>query len=143
MRDITRIIIHCAATPNGRHFTVNDIDQWHRLRGFHRAYPRINPELTSIGYHYVIYLDGELHTGRAEEEIGAHAGGFNSQSLGVCLIGTDAFNDMQWEALARLIKNLKTQHPAACVIGHRDLPGVKKLCPGFDVAQWCLKEGIS
>jgi N-acetyl-anhydromuramyl-L-alanine amidase AmpD len=136
MREINLIVIHCAATPNGRHFTVNDIDQWHRLRGFNRAYPRINPELTSIGYHYVIYLDGEVHTGRAPEEVGAHAAGHNGHSLGVCLIGTDNFTPAQWAALKKLVLELAGRYPQARLLGHRDLPGVTKACPGFDVASW-------
>jgi hypothetical protein len=45
MRIITRLIIHCTATPRGRHVTVADIDCWHRQRGF-----------DGIGYHYIILL---------------------------------------------------------------------------------------
>jgi len=33
MRPINRIIIHCTATPEGRHHTAADIDRWHRERG--------------------------------------------------------------------------------------------------------------
>ena len=50
MRKIDEIIIHCAATPEGKHFTVADIDAWHKKRGF-----------KCIGYHFVIYLDGSVH----------------------------------------------------------------------------------
>ena len=53
MRKISTIIVHCSATPEGKSFTVADIDRWHRQRGF-----------ASIGYHYVVYLDGSIHTGR-------------------------------------------------------------------------------
>ena len=41
------IIIHCSATRAGQDITAADIDCWHRARGF-----------WSIGYHYVIRLDG-------------------------------------------------------------------------------------
>ena len=34
MREIKEIIIHCAATPEGKNFTVKDIDVWHKARGF-------------------------------------------------------------------------------------------------------------
>ena len=30
MRNINKIIIHCSATPEGKDFTVKDIDTWHR-----------------------------------------------------------------------------------------------------------------
>ena len=34
MRKITEIIVHCSATPEGKAFTVADIDAWHKKRGF-------------------------------------------------------------------------------------------------------------
>ena len=49
MRKIDKIIVHCAATPEGKDFTVQHIDGWHRQRGFR-----------CIGYHYVIYRDGSV-----------------------------------------------------------------------------------
>ena len=82
MRKITEIILHCAATPEGKDFTVADIDRWHRARKFN-----------GIGYHYVIYRDGTVHAGRPVERSGAHCTGHNAQSVGVCYIGgcaTDA-----------------------------------------------------
>jgi len=36
MRQIDMIVIHCGATPNGRHNTVEDIDKWHRANGWQR-----------------------------------------------------------------------------------------------------------
>lgn len=76
MRKINKIIIHCSATPEGREITVEDITLWHKKRGF-----------KTIGYHYIIYLDGSIHIGRPEEEIGAHCVGQNSNSIGICYIG--------------------------------------------------------
>lgn len=35
-RYINGIIIHCAATPNGRWHNVHEIDKWHQERGFAR-----------------------------------------------------------------------------------------------------------
>ena len=81
MRKISEIIVHCAATPEGKAFTVADIDAWHRKRGFR-----------CIGYHFVIYLDGSVHEGRAIEEVGAHCLGHNANSIGICYIGGCATN---------------------------------------------------
>ena len=53
MRKITLIIIHCSATRAGQDFTAADIDRWHRQRGFR-----------SIGYHFVVRLDGTVEPGR-------------------------------------------------------------------------------
>ncbi|MHB8772977.1 MAG: N-acetylmuramoyl-L-alanine amidase [Syntrophales bacterium] len=135
-RDITEIIIHCAATPNGRPHTVDDIDRWHKARGFKRTAPVGNLGLKHIGYHYVIYIDGTVHQGRDVSERGAHAYGRNDHSIGICLIGTDKFTQDQWSALSVLVADLLFRYPGAAVIGHRELPGVNKGCPGFDVARW-------
>lgn len=76
MREINSLIIHCSATPEGRDFTVEDIDRCHRQRGFR-----------CIGYHYVIYRDGSIHPGRPVACEGAHCLGHNADSIGICYIG--------------------------------------------------------
>ena len=128
MRTINEIIVHCSATPEGRNVTVKDIDTWHRQRGFR-----------CIGYHYVIYLDGSVHVGRPESQVGAHCLGHNSHSIGVCYIGgvakdgktpKDTRTDAQKESLIKLIKELKAKYPKATVHGHREY--ANKACPCFD-----------
>lgn len=128
MRTINKIIIHCSATPEGRNVTVKDIDSWHRNRGFDK-----------IGYHHVIYLDGSIHTGRAEEIIGAHTAGHNASSIGICYIGgvdtsmkpKDTRTPQQKTALRNLIKDLQKKYPGATVHGHNEFSA--KACPSFNV----------
>ena len=128
MRKIDKIIVHCSATPEGSHFTVEDIDRWHRREGSR-----------CIGYHYVIYLDGSIHPGRPVEEVGAHCYGQNKHSIGVCYIGgvakdghtpKDTRTTAQKEALLKLLKELKQKFPEAVIHGHRDF--ARKACPSFD-----------
>lgn len=128
MRKINKIIIHCAATPEDKNFTVEDINRWHKERGF-----------IKIGYHYVIYIDGSIHQGRELGEVGAHCTGYNRDSIGICYIGgvdkdgktpKDTRTDAQKESLLKLIKELKTKFPQAEIYGHRDFS--KKDCPSFD-----------
>ena len=138
-RQITGIVIHCSATPNGRWHDVRDIDLWHQHRGFKRDEAfrhRHNPTLHAIGYHFVIYTNGCIATGRHLNEVGAHAGGFNSKSIGICMVGADRFYREQWLMLRDNVLLLQRDHPQARVVGHRDLPKVKKSCPGFSVADW-------
>lgn len=145
MRSINLIVIHCAASPNGRPQTVADINAWHRARGFKRTAEfraRQNEALDAIGYHFVITLNGAVHTGRHIDEAGAHAQGFNSKSLGVCLVGTDKFTVAQWSSLRSNIRLLQAAYPEARIVGHRELPDVHKTCPGFSVASW-LHEGMN
>lgn len=144
MREIKAIVIHCSASPNGRWNTAPDIDKWHDERGFERQpewRERFNQDYSAIGYHFVIYTNGAIATGRHLDEIGAHAGGHNKYTVGVCLIGTDRFTIEQWQALDDLIAKLRERYPTAKIIGHRDLPDVHKTCPGFDVATWLAREG--
>lgn len=144
-RRIAKIVIHCAASPNGRRLSstylsaAQVIDEWHRERGFKRDWRKrteFNPGLGHIGYHYVVDTDGCIHSGRAVDEIGAHAFGHNIDSVGICLVGTDKFTVKQWSSLRELVQTIRQDWPNAQVLGHRDLPGVNKTCPGFDVYAW-------
>lgn len=137
---INEIIIHCAATPNGvGKFTIEDIDQWHWERGFHRTRddgPVVG--LAHVGYHRVIHIDGSTHQGRKWDEVGAHCVGHNAQSLGVCMIGTDKFTLDQWIALRQEVISMTVglKRPLA-IYGHRSF-NPDKLCPGFDVQTWLM-----
>lgn len=135
MRNIKEIIIHCSATPEGEDYTVEQIRQAHLARGF-----------SDIGYHYVIYRDGSVHTGRPEHISGAHCLGHNSISIGVCYIGgcpprtdkdwmrhsKDTRTSAQKAALRTLVADLKARYPAATVHGHREF--ANKACPSFPIS---------
>lgn len=111
-RTIHSIIIHCAATPNGKPFTIADIDAMHKMRGFKRdrqAARNLNPELKHIGYHFVVEVDGSVRAGRGLEEIGAHVQGSNAKTIGVCMIGTDKFTQEQWIALRECLVNMSSK----------------------------------
>ena len=128
IEEVKYIVIHCADTPASMDVGVEEIRQWHLKRGWF-----------DVGYHWVIRRDGTIETGRPSDRPGAHARGFNHISLGICLVGGkggDNFTDDQWDALAGLVIGLKQAHPAAEVLGHRDLPNVNKQCPSFDAKAW-------
>lgn len=109
MRKITEIIIHCSATTEGKDFTVEDIDRWHRQRGFN-----------GIGYHFVIYRDGSIHAGRSKRQIGAHCKGHNTISIGICYIGglstdgkpKDTRTAAQKASLHALVEQLQEEFPS-------------------------------
>ena len=117
MRSIDKIIVHCSATREGQHVTVQQIRQWHLQRNF-----------VDIGYHYVIYLDGTVHKGRPLEKAGAHCKGHNAHSIGICYVGgldrqgkpKDTRTAAQKAALLSLIRELKHRFPGATVHGHRE-----------------------
>ena len=136
-RNITEIIVHCTATPEGRAHTVDDIRKWHRDRGW-----------ADIGYHYVVYIDGSIHNGRDVDIVGAHCnvGGHNQHSIGVCYVGgcenkpgvsaskqkeKDTRTEKQKLALLQLLIELRMRYPKAKIYGHRDFDK-RKSCPSFD-----------
>jgi len=139
MRTIDEIIIHCAATPEGKNFTAKDIERWHKARGF-----------KTIGYHYVITLDGKQHQGRPLEQMGAHCKGRNASTIGICYIGgvdakgkpKDTRTEAQTRSLLGLCQKLLDRYPSIRKIsGHNQY--ANKACPSFDVAQDPLGKLIS
>lgn len=171
-RAVDLIVVHCSATPNGRRVLIDEMDRWHVQRGFRRSpefRDRHNPDLSALGYHFVIYVQGQALTGRALDEYGAHVVGSNKRSIGICLVGTDRYTPNQWSALAANVRALagkygKTLAPydprslalkeeagRLYICGHRDLSPDQdsdglvepwewlKTCPGFDVRAWLAR----
>lgn len=131
-RSINEIIVHCAATPEGKNFTVEQIRNWHvNGRGW-----------KDIGYHFVIYLDGSIHAGRPVEQVGAHCLNHNQHSIGVCYIGgctaegkkaKDTRTPAQKKALLELLTELRSIYPKARIHSHSDF--ANKACPAFNATQ--------
>lgn len=139
------IVVHCSATPPSSDIGADEIDDWHRAKGW-----------SSIAYHAVIRRDGEIEFGRHFDEVGAHVQGQNYRSVGVCLVGgvdeggnaEDNFTTEQLKSLTAIVATLERAYPGAEVLGHRDLSpdqngdGVidqnewVKDCPCFDVRLW-------
>ena len=131
MRKIEKIIIHCAATPEGRDVKTETIKSWHvKGRGW-----------SDIGYHYVIELDGSVKAGRPLHRSGAHTKGHNATSIGICYVGgmdkdkkpKDTRTEAQRMAMDQLVDDLKMEHPTASVRGHNEFAA--KACPSFDVSK--------
>lgn len=124
---IDKIVIHCADTPADMDIGRDEIDRWHRERGWNQ-----------IGYHWVIRRDGTAERGRPESVQGAHVKGHNRDSIGVCLVGGKGgfnFTRAQMDALNSLCSKLAKSYPDAEFMGHRDLDAGKD-CPCFDVKAW-------
>lgn len=136
----TMIVVHCSATKPSMDIGVKEIREWH-----------VNGNgWSDIGYAYVIRRNGALELGRdldrdgnVDEETGAHAKGFNVNSIGICLVGgisdcgkPDAnYTIGQYIALDNLIHVIKRSNPIRRVVGHRDLDPSKD-CPCFSVKEF-------
>lgn len=132
MREIKRIIVHCSFTKASQDFTADDIRRWHvEDNGW-----------SDIGYHAVICRDGTTQDGRPEEIAGAHARGYNADSIGVCLVGgkgfdgSEAFNFTfnQLDELRSYIQRKCQQYGITEVVGHNQVSS--KACPCFDVEEF-------
>ena len=136
MRVITHIVLHTAASArNGQpvHQSIEDIRRYH-----------VNHNMwTDIGYHYYLTEDGKVHEGRDPAIAGAHVGGFNKHTLGVCVSGhgdLGPWNESQVKGVVELCAYLCRSHNlrAGRVIGHNecgdangyDGPPIYKTCPG-------------
>lgn len=147
MRPINFIVVHtAAANAQGQpvYQSAEEIDRYHRE---HNGWKK-------IGYHSYIEKDGrerrDICRGDAEE--GAHVGGFNAETLGVCVAGHGDYADFlpaqrkvlidRCVAWCRLYKL-----SAAQVIGHRETashggPQVDKTCPGMNVSMVALRGDV-
>lgn len=129
------IVIHHSAS--GINITVQDINRWHMANGW-----------SGIGYHYVIYADGQIWTGRPEDTVGAHAyysakQEANSNGIGVCLVGnfeTGRATEAQLNSLAWLIRDIRTRYPELMVWGHKDV--MPTACPGKNFPWTELKKRL-
>lgn len=135
------LTIHCAATPEGKPFTADQISAMDMARadlGYQTA------------YHYVIELDGTTSNTLDISCRGAHTGGRNTGNIGVSYVGgvakdgktpKDTRTAAQKDALLKLIRQYKKKYPGIIIRGHKDWPGVKKACPSFDTAAWLKSVG--
>lgn len=130
--------------------TAHFIDQLHKSRGW-----------LGIGYHFLIgngytnsedlksrrrfdSLVGQIEIGRTLDgdlwvegaEIGAHALGFNKNSIGVCLAHRQGeYHPAMIASLLNLTNGLMDRYciSAENVIGHCEVDSKKPLCPGLDM----------
>jgi len=130
------IVIHCSATPPSLDIGVAEIDSWHKARGW-----------SGCGYHTVIRRSGTAEHGRALSKTPAAQRGYNKGTIALCLVGgvdstgdpEDNFTDDQMIMLKAEIQLLRGELDIVSIVGHRDIPGVNKACPSFDVFDWVYK----
>ena len=119
---IDKIILHHSASPMDR-TTIYNIHDWHLQRNW-----------LGCGYHYVIHEDGIIFEGRPLNTIGAHARGYNENSIGICVVGNFEVEFptlCQQESLGKLLLyfiNDKLRGQSLSIMRHKDV--VATLCPG-------------
>lgn len=175
-REISLIVVHCSATNPSQRIGAHEIREWHtfprydenkklyRYLGKYYDFDEL-PEFVQgrsgrgwrdIGYHNLIRRNAALEHGRDLAVAGAHAKGYNANSIAVCMIGgvdmngvpDNNFSDDQFITLRGYLDTMTEVFPGSNVVGHRDLSvdlnedGIitpeewMKECPCFDVREW-------
>lgn len=122
LKEIKRIVLHHSATDTG---TPEAFARYHVEK---LGWP-------GIAYTYVVGRDGTVYRCQEDSTISYHAAGANKDSLGVCMVGNfDNYEPsmQQLRAAMDLLQWLCGKYGLGikAVIGHREVPGTKKSCPG-------------
>lgn len=134
--DIRQIIVHCSATAGGTPEAFAN----HHITSPKLQYP-------GIGYHYCIAKDGTVYKTQNATTISYQAKGANTHGLGVCMVGNfdvTTPTPQQWQSLWDLLKELCRAYKVTAenVIGHREVPGTHKSCPGHRVDMDMIRERL-
>ena len=135
MRKIKRIVVHCTATQQS--VSIQSIvNYWKNALKW-----------KNNGYHYIIEANGNTVKLTDIDKIANGAAGYNEQSIHVAYIGgidinrkpIDNRTPEQKTALKILIIEYSRKYPDADILGHYQLPNVKKACPCFDAKkEYCI-----
>ena len=148
------LVLHCTATPEGREVTSKEIRHWHT-----DPVSKGGRGWKQVGYTDLFHLDGTVerlvrNNEDAEVdpwEVTNGAAGYNSVSRRVVYAGgvakdgktpKDTRTAGQLKAMRDYVRDFHERFPQIRIVGHRDLPGVKKACPSFDVKAWLESIGI-
>lgn len=117
-----KIVIHHTHNPN---LTVESTHKLH-IERFKWA---------GIGYNYFIEKNGDIFQGRGMY-VGAHAKNHNRDSIGIALAGNfdeTLPTEKQIESLIDICLEFMIHYDIepSRVIGHREIEGVEKTCPGL------------
>jgi N-acetylmuramoyl-L-alanine amidase len=151
-KQLTYLVIHCTATPEGREVSADEIRRWHtspkpKGRGWKQ-----------VGYSDIIHLDGTVENLVPYNdddivdtwEITNGASGINSISRHVVYAGGVSADDvkkakdtrtwLQELKMMTYVKETIARHPNILVSGHNQ--HAAKACPSFDVPKWLRAIGI-
>lgn len=122
-------VIHHSDTPKC-HSKMKCIERVRSIQEYHMHHNH----WSDIGYNFLIGSDGNVYEGRGSDTVGAHTKFYNSQSIGICVIGNYSSSRPNWPSLIALkrllscLKNNKKLKNDYSLKGHRDLSPTK--CPG-------------
>lgn len=143
MRTITRIFIHCTASPQATTSVASLLAEF-KKKGWSKP-----------GYHYVVFPSGITKQLLSESQVANGVKGYNQHSIHVAYVGgidgklraVDNRTGEQKATLLRVLRALRKAYPNAQILGHRDISPDKnhngkvdpweriKECPCFDAKE--------
>ena len=120
-RYVERVFLHCSASDNPNHDSVDVVRQWHRDKGW-----------SDIGYHFFVQKNGDLESGRSLETTPAAQSGHNQATIAICLHGLaeELFSKAQYGTLVALSLAIHSAY-AGQVTFHGHCEVANKPCPVF------------
>ncbi|MFJ5760269.1 peptidoglycan recognition family protein [Neobacillus sp. NPDC093182] len=133
LKDVMYIIVHHTEEIGW------DVNKTHRFHQDDRGW-------SGIGYNFFIEESGEIMKGRGYH-VGAHAYSYNQISIGICLAGNFDIHTPsieQLKSLSKLCLFLLDQYHISTpqIIGHREVNGMAKSCPGKNFNMDQFRESI-
>lgn len=118
----TAVIHHSVIYETDDLTTVIEVQRLHQVRN----------GWADVGYHFLIGKNGLIYEGRDWGVRGTHVGGYNTGSIGICLLGNfmnDSVTQPQYQATEQLLQWLAQRLQLTHVASHRDFND-GTLCPG-------------
>lgn len=152
MKQLTYLVIHCTATPQGMAVTSKKIREWHT------SPPPVGRGWKQVGYSDMIHLNGMLENlvpyneddVVQPREVTNGVTGYNTISRHVVYVGgmdednknaKDTRTREQLLSLRNYVFNVISHHPNILVAGHNQF--ANKACPSFDVPKWLRGIGVN
>jgi len=119
------------------HSVIDEGDDLASLKEVQRLH-QIDRGWADVGYHFLIGKEGSIYEGRPLNVRGVHVAGYNTGTVGVCLIGNfmeDTLSDLQTQATDAIVQWLAVRLQLTHLAGHRDFNG-QTVCPGDNLVTY-------
>lgn len=134
--DYQTLVIHHSAT-----YEIDDVNTMRVVQNLHMD----DRGWADIGYHFCVGKTGSIFEGRVMSVRGTHTAGYNTGSLGVCLLGNfeeELPTQEQLSATFALVNWLSLRLGLTHVAGHRDFNDIT-VCPGANLYPYLVELAAS
>ena len=126
---VKKVVVHHTTGTYRDASTVRSIQRFHQ----------VDRNWADVGYNFLVAPDGTIYEGRGWGVQGAHARGYNSNSIGIAYIGDGRLPvpDKAFGAISYLIDKALERFGDLEVVGHNAVGST--VCPGPVIDAWLQK----